>query len=91
VGPAAAQAREQADLRHRLRRLVVEGPARHANINAVPLGATFLPANQDPTSTSTSTLPGAKALSSDLLRPYVGYGTINMYDYTSPQRASTTG
>ncbi len=55
---------------------------RHANINAVPLGATFLPQNQDPTSTSTSTLPGAKALPSDFLRPYVGYGTINMYDYT---------
>jgi hypothetical protein len=55
---------------------------RHANINAVPLGATLASANQDPTSTSTSTLPGAKALPTDLLRPYQGYGTINMYDYT---------
>jgi hypothetical protein len=55
---------------------------RQQQINSVPLGATFLPQNQDPTSTSTSTVPGAKALPTDLLRPYQGYGNIRMWDYT---------
>jgi hypothetical protein len=55
---------------------------RQQQINSVPLGATFLPQNQDPTNSSTSTVPGAKALPTDLLRPYQGYGTIRMWDYT---------
>ena len=78
----AAQAAEQADLRHRVRRLQVDDLLRQQQINAVPLGATFLPQNQDPTNASTSTVPGAKALPTDLLRPYQGYGAIRMWDYT---------
>jgi len=54
---------------------------RHANINTPALGATFLPQNQDPTKPASST-PGANALPTDFLRPYAGYGDINMYDYT---------
>jgi hypothetical protein len=54
---------------------------RHANINVVPLGATFLPQNQDPT-LAPSSKPGATALPTDLLRPYQGYGDINYYDYS---------
>jgi hypothetical protein len=48
------------------------------NLNAVPYGATFLPQNQDPTKTTTSsTLPGQNALPADFLRPYRGFGNIN--------------
>ena len=54
---------------------------RHANINAPALGATLLPQNQDPTK-APSAVPGANALPTDFLRPYVGYTDINMYDYT---------
>jgi hypothetical protein len=54
---------------------------RKENINAVPLGATFLPQNQDPTLPASS-VPGASALPTDLLRPYQGYGDINQYDYS---------
>src|SRR4029450_6022344 len=54
---------------------------RQSQINAVPLGATFLPQNQDPTRAPSSVL-GANALPSDLLRPYQGYGPIRMWDYT---------
>ncbi len=54
---------------------------RQANINAVPYGATFLPQNQDPTRAPSAT-PGATALPSDLLRPYPGYGSIRMWDYS---------
>jgi Carboxypeptidase regulatory-like domain/TonB-dependent Receptor Plug Domain len=54
---------------------------RQQNINAVPYGATFLPQNQDPTRAA-STTPGATALPNDLLRPYPGYGTIRMWDYS---------
>ena len=53
---------------------------RQQQINAVPLGATFQPQNQDPT--RTSDLPGGAALPNDLLRPYPGYGNIRMWDYT---------
>jgi hypothetical protein len=55
---------------------------RQVQINAVPRGATFLPQNQDPTRVGTSTVPGATALPTDLLRPYPGYGTIRMWDYS---------
>jgi hypothetical protein len=53
---------------------------RQVQINAVPRGATFLAANQDPTRTP-STTPGATALPTDLLRPYQGYGAIRMWGY----------
>ncbi|HXY39678.1 MAG TPA: carboxypeptidase regulatory-like domain-containing protein [Vicinamibacteria bacterium] len=53
---------------------------RHANINTPPLGATFQPQNQDPTLPASTN--GSSALPTDFLRPYVGYGDINMYDYT---------
>ena len=46
---------------------------RQPQINAVPIGATFLPQNQDPTRAASST-PGATALPNDFLRPYQGYG-----------------
>jgi hypothetical protein len=51
-------------------------------MNAVPLGAKFLPQNQDPTR-APSSVPGATALPDDLLRPYPGYGNIRMWDYSS--------
>jgi hypothetical protein len=54
---------------------------RQSQINAPPLGATFLPQNQDPTR-APSTVPGATALPTDLLRPYPGYGAIRMWDYS---------
>ncbi len=50
--------------------------------NAVPLGAKFLPQNQDPTRAPSST-PGATALPDDFLRPYRGYNNIQMWDYSS--------
>ena len=46
------------------------------DINSVDLGAAFLPQNQDPTQSSAT--PGAAALTTDLLRPFPGYGAINM-------------
>jgi hypothetical protein len=46
------------------------------NINEVPLGAEFLPQNQDPTS------PG-RPLNDNFFRPYPGYGTIDFYSYNS--------
>jgi hypothetical protein len=54
---------------------------RRRQINSVPAGAKFLPQNQDPTR-APSAIPGATALPDDLLRPYQGYNTINMWDYT---------
>jgi hypothetical protein len=54
---------------------------RQANINAVPYGAAFLAKNQDPTRAPSAT-PGATALPNDLLRPYPGYGSIRMWDYS---------
>jgi hypothetical protein len=57
---------------------------RQINVNAVPYGARFLPENQDPTVTPSAT-PGQTALLGDFLRPYQGYGSINMrlYDANS--------
>jgi hypothetical protein len=54
---------------------------RQVQINAVPIGATFLPQNQDPTRVPSS-VPGATALPNDFLRPYRGYGDIRMWDYS---------
>ena len=45
------------------------------DINAVDIGAAFLPQNQDPTLAASST-PGATAYSTDLLRPYRGLGQV---------------
>ena len=50
-------------------------------INALPLGTLFKAENQDPTRTPSST-PGATALTTDLLRPYQGYGGIRWWDAT---------
>lgn len=49
------------------------------NINAVPVGARFLelhPENRDPTTANT-------ALPANFLRPYQGYGNINVYEFAS--------
>jgi hypothetical protein len=54
---------------------------RQVQINAVPRGATFAAENQDPTRAPSAT-PGATALPNDLLRPYPGYGNIQMIDYS---------
>jgi hypothetical protein len=45
------------------------------NLNAVDIGAAYLPQNQDPT-LGTSTVPGAAAYTTNLLRPYRGLGNI---------------
>ena len=65
---------------------------RQVQINAVPRGATFLAANQDPTRAA-GTVPGATALPTDLLRPYPGYGAIRMWEYSgySNYHAMQTG
>ncbi len=44
------------------------------NINAIDFGAAFLPANQDPT--VSSTVAGGAAVSADLMRAYRGFGSI---------------
>jgi hypothetical protein len=49
------------------------------NINAVPVGSQFLelhPENRDPTTANT-------AISANFMRPYQGYGNINMYEFAS--------
>jgi hypothetical protein len=48
------------------------------DLNAVDFGAAYLPQNQDPT-LAASAVPGATALSNDLLRTYQGYSTIFAY------------
>jgi hypothetical protein len=45
------------------------------NINAVDFGSAFLPQNQDPTLAASAT-QGASALVTDLMRGYLGYGSI---------------
>jgi hypothetical protein len=54
---------------------------RQSQINSVPAGARFRPENQDPTR-APSSVPGATALPDDLLRPYQGYNTIRLWDYS---------
>ena len=54
---------------------------RQVQINAVPSGANFLAANQDPTR-APGGAPGSIALPLDLLRPFQGYGGIRMWDYS---------
>ncbi len=50
---------------------------RRVNANAVPYGAAFAAQNQDTTLAPNST-PGQNAFAQDFLRPYVGYGNINL-------------
>ena len=54
---------------------------RQQQINSLPRGTTFQASAQDPTRVGTSTVPGATALPTDLLRPYQGYGGIRMWGY----------
>jgi hypothetical protein len=54
---------------------------RQVQINAVPLGATFQPQNQDSSRTPAAQL-GSSALPNDFLRPFRGYGNIRMWDYS---------
>ncbi len=58
--------------RHLLQRL---------NINAIPYGATFLAKNQDPVKVASSptALLGNNAFNQDFLRPYQGFGNINLH------------
>jgi len=51
-------------------------------INALPLGTLYKPENQDPTKAASST-PGGAALTTDLLRPYQGYGGIRLWEATA--------
>jgi len=55
------------------------------NWNQVPLGTSYLPQYQDAT-LGPAAFPGASAYSTNLLRPFVGYGTIgqNTTDFTTP-------
>jgi hypothetical protein len=46
------------------------------DLNAVDIGAAYLPQNQDPTLVA-STVPGANAYTTNLLRPYRGFSNIN--------------
>ena len=46
------------------------------DLNAVDIGAAYLPQNQDPT-LGTSSVPGATAYTTNLLRPFRGYSSIN--------------
>jgi hypothetical protein len=46
------------------------------NLNTVPFGANFLPANFDPTQ-------AGRALTVNFLRPYLGYADVNFYSYDS--------
>jgi hypothetical protein len=45
------------------------------NLNAVDFGTAYLPQYQDPT--KTSTVPGANAYTTNILRPYRGLSTLN--------------
>jgi hypothetical protein len=68
--------------------------ARHlmnqVNLNAVPYGADWLPQSQDPTKSNSNSLCsprqqycGNNAYNTDYLRPYRGYGDINMQEFSA--------
>ena len=64
----------------------VGGTSRHLiqgyNVNGIPFGGAFLPANQDPTKgVPYSGLPGHTAYSSTYIRPMQGMDNINMLDF----------
>ena len=52
---------------------IVEQP----DLNAIDFGTAFLPAYQDPT--LASTIPGAAAVPTDVMRAIRGYGAISMF------------
>jgi len=52
---------------------------RTVNINLVDFGAAFLPQNQNPN--IAGAVPGSGAVSTDLMRAYRGYGSINMRQF----------
>lgn len=59
-------------------------------INALPYGTAYLPQNQDPTRgqacsgcSGLSSNPGGNALPTDLMRPYQGYGNINLWEFSA--------
>ena len=53
-------------------------PGRHAvNLNAVDIGAAYLPQNQDPTLGTSRRSPGRTAYTDNLLRPYQGLASID--------------
>src|SRR5713101_7781139 len=47
------------------------------NLNAVDIGAAYLPQNQDPTLAGSTAVPGAAAYTQNLLRPFRGLSNIN--------------
>jgi hypothetical protein len=47
------------------------------NLNAVDIGAAYLPQNQDPTLAGSTAVPGAAAYTQNLLRPFRGLSSIN--------------
>jgi hypothetical protein len=53
------------------------------NLNAVPYGATFQPANQDPTKVKSSpnAILGSNAYDTNFLRPYQGYTDLTMLGF----------
>ena len=61
---------------HGINRLAATQNGNGQNLNAVDIGAAYLPQNQDPT-LGTSATPGAVAYTSNLLRAYSGLGNIN--------------
>jgi hypothetical protein len=61
---------------HGINRLAATQNGNGQNLNAVDIGAAFLPKNQDPT-LGTSTTPGAVAYTSNLLRAFQGLANIN--------------
>jgi hypothetical protein len=59
-------------------------------INALPYGTAYLASSQDPTRgqscsgcSSLSTIAGGNAKATDLLRPYQGYGAINLWEFSA--------
>jgi hypothetical protein len=71
------------------------GFSRHGsglNINQVNLGAAYRPENQDRTLTNPSTVPGAAAVTTNLLRPMRGYGAMNRqrFEYTDTYHSIQT-
>jgi hypothetical protein len=49
------------------------------NVNGLPFGSAWLPQNQDPS--KTPKFDGTTTNNTNLFRPYIGYGDINMYDF----------
>lgn len=56
--------------------LGAEQAGNDVNLNAVDFGAAYVPENQDPTRAASS-VPGANALPTELLRPFQGFSNID--------------